>query len=326
MRRLSIIALSLLLISCELSQKQDEGKIYLISASLDYRNTSVSPLLCPNEDQRAVIDQFAYLCELMERSFASYALVQDGNDVCEWTMTRPLIGDAIDRRERFELASFKLRLRRLLDRVALVSDPEDLVIFYYAGHGVRGFDGEKEVRYLNGALVLGNIDFPEIGDWRTGDLNRRVLYPISELRSDMADIPGKKLLILDSCYSGEIVRDELEEKELSRMLSELMRPRRIFMDNIWELTGSRFDEKSYEEMYDDEVYHGRFTTLLLETLGYRYGEDSERPGSPSDGLITVYSLYRKIRERMDDRSQTPDTSSSMVDLVIFRHPGSVRTL
>lgn len=327
MKKLFPIMLALLLLtSCELMDKPDKGKIYLVSASLDYRSTSVSSLLCPNEDQAAVIDQFAYLAELMDKGFYSYSLTQDGENVYERTLTRPLLGDTINRREYFDIGAFKNRLRKLLDRVALVSNPEDLIIFYYAGHGVKGFESsDADVKHLNGALVLGNVDFPEIGDWRTSDSNSRVLYPISELRSDMGDIPGRKLIILDSCYSGEVVRDELDEGDEISMLSHLIRPRKIYMDNIWELTGSRYDEKSFEEMYDDEVYHGRFTSEMLKELGYRYG-DEERPGSPSEGLITVYSLYESIRDHIDDRAQTPDTSSSFVDLVLFRLPGSVRTL
>ncbi len=327
MKRLLLCAISLLLLlSCELSDGEEKGNIYLVSASLDYRGTSVNALLCPNEDQMAVIDQFAYLSELMGKNFYSYSLTQDGESIYERSVTRSSDGSSTNRKEDFELTNFKLRLKKILHKVSNMTNPEDLVVFYYAGHGINAFSSsDEEARYLNGAMVLGNITFPDIGDWRIEDSNRKVLYPLPEFRIEMGTIPGRKLIILDSCYSGEIVEDEINEDELLPMLQGLMNPRRIYMDNIWELSGSRYDEQSFEEFYDEGVYHGRFTEALLRKLGYRYGEE-EGPGEPDSGIITVYSLYESISKRVDDRDQTPDTSRSFVDTVIFRHPGSVRIL
>lgn len=325
MKRYILLLLSLFILSCEMPT-EEKGSVFLISCSLDYENTTVSSLECTNEDQMAVIEQFSFLSSLQDKAFFSYSLTQDGNNIYERTMTNPIFGDSVDRKVYFDLSNFKNRLKKIFDKVSLISNPEDLIIFYYAGHGVNGYSSnDMDIRYLNGALVMGNIEFPDIGDWKKLDSNMKYLYPLDELRIDISSIPGKKLIILDSCYSGEIIKDELEEGDIQTLLKRLVKPSRVYFDGIWELSGSRYDEESFEELFDDDVYHGRFTSALLTELGYQYGDTWEGPGEPKNGKITVYSLYEGVTQRINDRDQHPDTSISFIDLVIFNHQGIYRT-
>ncbi|MCR5732074.1 MAG: caspase family protein [Sphaerochaetaceae bacterium] len=328
MRKLALmILLSLLLVSCEMNNSDyEKGAVYLVSCSLDYRSTTVNSLVCTNEDQKAVIEQFSYLASLQGKAFYSYSFTQDGNNIYERTLKRPILGEPVDRINAITLSSYKNNVRKKLEYLSHITNSEDLIIFYYAGHGVNSYKSEDEnIRYLNGAMVMGNIVFPDIGDWRSLDENIIYLYPLDELRLDLSEIPGRKLILLDSCYSGEIIKDELKEGDILTLLSKLTNPSRIYSDDIWEISGSRYDEQSFEEIYDDEIFHGIFTSALLSELGYRYEEQWEGAGKPSSGKISVYSLYEGIRRRINEKDQNPDTSSSFVDLVLFTLPGIART-
>ncbi|WP_160731868.1 pre-peptidase C-terminal domain-containing protein [Aurantiacibacter arachoides] len=79
----------------------------------------------------------------------------------------------------------RANVRRALDRMAAAMGPDDLLMVFYSGHGdkVEGMTTERD------------------GSAETMELFDAALYDY-ELADWMADIEGRVLLVMDSCFSG----------------------------------------------------------------------------------------------------------------------------
>ncbi len=71
---------------------------------------------------------------------------------------------------------------------------DDVTIFYYSGHGM----GDASGTGYNGALV--GVDAVP------GNIKTSALVTIGELTNYLSQVPGQVIVILDSCYSGELIQ------------------------------------------------------------------------------------------------------------------------
>ncbi len=127
----------------------------------------------------------------------------------------------------------------VLDELATKVNPQDVFLFYFAGHGVQGKEDDK-----NYYLLTEEASYHEIKN-----LSNPSSYSISdnELGESLSKISSLNMvMILDACHSGEMVDkfnsnmghlSTKEEKALEKLISET---------GLHVLAGSESDNVSYE--------------------------------------------------------------------------------
>ena len=302
MRRvfLSIIVLVMLLVlsACDLvmslGKESEDYDVYLVSVACNYRNTpEAGELEGTLNDQMFLSAQLAHLSSLAGVDYRAW-LLRDGSvgedglnrDDKESHLVRihgssktSTVIDQIDRDG----------IDKVIDEVASLVDGDDLLVFHYSGHGYEG----------------------------TGDLFlpctcRGYRYPLDELASRLETIPCNRLIILDSCYSGNIVDESLDDDR--RGLENLFTRYEIPASRTWYSAASQDDEESYT---DDESYpvpFGAHSAGILKALGFDIM--SLRPDRPDEDVLTMNMMLDMARTEY--RSQHSSSTSGTRDLVLFR--------
>lgn len=325
----AVIFASLALCSCDLGQNTPGGKtVVLVSVALDYKGTNVSGLEGPPNDQRAISRQFAHLAKTEGCAFTAVSFTaEDG----VWSRFEerwsPLFPDENPSYwNEIGSSSMKAEIAGEIESWGERLDEDDIFVFYYAGHGAD--TSEERHASLTGAMVVGDITFPSIGDWRDQDSNMRSLITLPELKAAVADLPCPKLLILDSCYSGAMIGDNpnlAPAEDILENLANLRYKGDKGNGNLFMMAASRADERSWE---DDEagITHGKFTLALAEAMGYKIHADGvEGPGLPSDCYISLTRLISALEGADVTSWQTPGIGESLSDLVLFRLPATCLT-
>lgn len=302
MRRvfLSIIVLVMLLVlsACDLvmslGKESEDYDVYLVSVACNYRNTpEAGELEGTLNDQMFLSAQLAHLSSLAGVDYRAW-LLRDGSvgedglnrDDKESHLVRihgssktSTVIDQIDRDG----------IDKVIDEVASLVDGDDLLVFHYSGHGYEG----------------------------TGDLFlpctcRGYRYPLDELASRLETIPCNRLIVLDSCYSGNIVDESLDDDR--RGLENLFTRYEIPASRTWYSAASQDDEESYT---DDESYpvpFGAHSAGILKALGFDIM--SLRPDRPDEDVLTMNMMLDMARTEY--RSQHSSSTSGTRDLVLFR--------
>lgn len=302
MRRVfsSIIVLVMLLVlsACDLvmslGQESEDYDVYLVSVACNYRNKpGVGELEGTLNDQMFLSAQLAHLSSLAGVDYRAW-LLRDGSvgedglnrDDKESHLVRihgssktSTVIDQVDRDG----------IDKVIDEVASLVDGDDLVVFHYSGHGYEG----------------------------TGDLFlpctcRGYRYPLDELASRLETIPCNRLIVLDSCYSGNIVDEGLDDDR--RGLENLFTRYEIPASRTWYSAASQDDEESYT---DDESYpvpFGAHSAGILKALGFDIM--SLRHDRPDEDVFTMNMMLDMARTEY--RSQHSSSTSGTRDLVLFR--------
>jgi serine/threonine protein kinase len=165
--------------------------------------------------------------------------------------------------------------RQILRELAQVRQSEaDLVVFFFAGHGVTTSTGTY--------LLPSDAEFLEDGI-EVGTLARAL----------DAQKATKTLAILDCCHGGGAAprglgARSMTNEDFSRAITSFSRTRAFMAACLPE-------ESSWE---DPEVGHGIFTSYVLEALSGRAAD--------SDGKITVAGIYQYVSKPFQsDTRQTP---------------------
>ncbi len=166
---------------------------------------------------------------------------------------------------------------------------QDVSLFYYSGHGLQSGDWRRQ-----GALI--GTDYESI----TAD----------DLRSVLDEIPGRKIVIIDACYSGNMLSPELAsfaslpgeeqmdaEGFVDSFIQAFSRRSRanLAADSYFVITAAARDEPSYEGTFSSGGKHlGIFTTLLAEGCGYDgdRGRTMEKYADENDnGVVTIQEAF-----------------------------------
>ena len=201
---------------------------------------------------------------------------------------------------------------------SLEAEENDLVLFFYSGHGMDG-TGELVVSAKEGKMDKISPD---------------------ELLTALSEIGGKKCVFLDSCYSGAFVEDAgmLADGEvfgedgslmkegflfsLGPALSLSITSGRLGTDDIWLMSATTDGQLSYDsgtEGLPNQEKYGAFSYFLISSLGYDMENDSPRISQERDE-VTFLGLYRDIKRRMTESmwtEQTPQITLTPLDLVLF---------
>ena len=165
--------------------------------------------------------------------------------------------------------------------------PDDLLIFFLSGHGVR------DERTGNYYFVTANARYQDIKAERYEQCLSFADF------AAFADVPCRKLVILDTCHSGA-VQQPLRQQDLKAAL-------RVLQDDlVFTLTASEGNEEAVE---DRQRRLGRFTFRLVEALDG--AADVAQHGGNGDGIVSWREAARYVSENVasdsagDAASQRP---------------------
>lgn len=184
----------------------------------------------------------------------------------------------------------ELAAQGILDAIGDAFDQagsEDVSLLYYSGHGVLSEDSQTQ-----GALLgADGSDF----------------VTAVQLRKALDRIPGRKIVIIDACYSGNFLSansalrsndatDTTQPPESLELFSDSFiqafsaRKRGgLASDGYYVLTAASADEESYEADTDGSVM-GLFTAGLVKGCGWN--SDVLPADGNSNGVITLQEAYQ----------------------------------
>lgn len=209
----------------------------------------------------------------------------------------------------------------------------DLVIFTYSGHGETN----------TGALIT-NARFAEEGEtWEKGETkggtyeNPKLMYlttTVDEILTALSSISGKKVMFLDSCYSGNfVVNSTLPGKDtfsggeakftgedyIEGLKKSSFKSGESTYPSLWIMasaTKNQTASDSINEKLPFQSYYGAFTYYLLKALGFNMDENTAGKGS---SVISFYSIYSYVRANFPSDHlviQTPRASLKRLDIRI----------
>ena len=162
--------------------------------------------------------------------------------------------------------------------------PEDVFLFYYAGHGVMSLpeEGEDSDFYIvthDVTNLYGGIDM----------LNEKAISATELMQYSMEISAEKQLFVLDACHSGGALesfatRGDGREKALAQLARS---------------TGTFFLTAAQDAQYANEVgnlKHGLFTYALLEIINGEKGDNG-------DGKVTINEVKSYVEDRVPELSE-----------------------
>jgi len=173
---------------------------------------------------------------------------------------------------------FRAALGRLCEKLKSVAQPDDLLLLFLAGHGI--VDEQTKKYYFVG------YDFT-MADFQKGNYKDCISW--DDFRT-LADVPCRKLALLDTCHSGAI--QPPRSSDLKTAVRELQE------DVVFTVTASTGDQRSAEK---PSWGHGAFTKCLLEALGGQ----ADMGGA---GYVTLDELVAYLRQsvpKITEGLQTP---------------------
>ena len=186
---------------------------------------------------------------------------------------------------------FEVTVRRNLTAAQILSEipsvfsgakEEDISLFYYSGHGLWSSDPAE-----NGSLM--GIDFD-------------AYVTAARLRSALDSIPGRKIVIIDACYSGGLIGRGVRNGKkagaaetgvqeapavsfMAAFTAPRLRGRSLAAQPYFVLVSSTGSEKSWESS-DGGIFTGAFTES--RTMG----------DANADGVVTLLESYSYTRNRV----------------------------
>lgn len=309
---LALLPFLLLLQSCELFLTEEPlGSIHAIYVGLNYHGTDVNHLEGTLNDAEELEQCLATLSTRHHRTYHSYSLLQKGG-------SSP---SDYDPSSTFDSLPTKGHVLQAIENLQPFLTENDLTIFSYSGHG-----------HNDGSLVLASPDAsdPTIFD-KDKKLKKDALLSVTELLEALSKLPGKQLLIMDSCYCGSFVEESGSSVSLierSRFLEEafsLYFSSERYSPSLFVLAATTGDNVS-RETEDITDKHGRFTKVFLDGLGWDHESDSLFDSSPAmkKGILTTDSLFAYVADHSKEinkgiylRHQRPTTTGGAYSLRLF---------
>ena len=288
MKKALLLALILFLLvfqSCELFLSEEPlGSIHAIYVGLNYHGTGVRHLKGTLNDAQELQECLAGLSTRHHRGYESYSLLQRGG----------VLSSDYDPPSTFSSLPTKHNVLQQITALGQILTEKDLTIFSYSGHG-----------YDDGSLVLASSDpgGKILLDENNKPKEEAVLLSVTELLTALSELPGKQLLILDSCYCGSFVEESGSSVSLiekSRFLDEAFTTyfsSSEYKPSLFVLAATTSDNTS-KEPTNVTHSHGFFTSALLEGLGWDNENKRLFSRSPAmkKGVMTIDSLYAYVLE------------------------------
>ena len=159
----------------------------------------------------------------------------------------------------------------------------DVSLFYYSGHGSN-----------NGSLV---------GVGSTGNY-----VTVSDLRILLDEIPGKKIVIIDACYSGNMIGKSTDASGPAAFTSAFIsgfssfNKANLASNGYHVMTACSKDQRS-QSLSDGRIAFGAFTFGICYGSGYDEWDQAFISGMPADtngdGAITLGESYAMAVEQVE---------------------------
>ena len=177
----------------------------------------------------------------------------------------------------------KAEISKLLKELNELIGPEDVFVFYYAGHGVMSF--ANEVKNQDFYIVTHDV-INLYGDQQM--LDEKAISAKELMQYSVAISAEKQLFILDACHSGGALesfasRGDGREKALAQLARS---------------TGTFFLTASQDAQYANEVgdlKHGLFTYALLEVVS--------GVSDNGDHKVTINEVKSYVEDRVPELSE-----------------------
>ena len=194
--------------------------------------------------------------------------------------------------------SSKSNIKAAFDEFARRAKPQDVVVFYFSGHGANFDDGKKALYYYLTNEILSD-------NFSDSAIRAKAMISSEELSDWINAIPAmKQVLILDTCYSGKIL-DNLKSKNAIDATQEREMERMKDRTGMYVLTGSAADKVSYEA---NNYGQGLLTyTLLMGMRGAALHKNTNQQMNAVD-VMNLFSWSKEEVERLSkefDVIQTP---------------------
>jgi uncharacterized caspase-like protein len=184
----------------------------------------------------------------------------------------------------------------------------ELTIISYSGHGLSpGKEGN------GGALCM---VYENKGTYKTQ------FYYLGDLLSQINTIPGKKLLLMDSCYSGYAAEafnltQNINVTHSSAWASLFAQSTLYDWDNFFVLTAATSQTSSYESIQK----HGYFSYALLKSLGWTADDvPFSTPTAKEGNVVLLSSLFTSIKKTLKSNNITKQdvtTNGTSNDVAIY---------
>lgn len=318
---LAIAIAAALLSSCSIENTTSGSKVVFVSVAFDYTDTRYNVLSTTLNDQKGYCSQLELLSSASGCQYEEYRFTSSDEGRI---FTHKLDGVKKSSSGIFTKETILSTLRDI------ETDRNDIVIFHYSGHGLP--DGGKL------AIVDQEPEEP-------GSANRGLSFiDKSELLNSIRGLKGKKLLILDSCYSGSFIeypgalssgqvfqtrygRTVLQRNTYTDSLGNAIAS--LFghiedTDGIWVLSAAssaQVAKDSWAGGLENQDKYGAFTFYILRAMGFDTDAMTARVDCSMD-LISAHRLYRHAISEMSQslyEESTPQTTMTPVDLVLFQY-------
>ena len=195
----------------------------------------------------------------------------------------------------------------------------DVSLFYFAGHGANAVGSS-----YHGALVGTGTTY----------------LTVAKLKAALDQIPGKKIVIIDSCHSGQMIgrstdatasvsKSELNEfnsKVVAAFSTQSRSTDNLANSGYYVITAAHSTEESINMGYDADgdgildKHFGLFTYMLTQGSGWNMATNQARSlsaDSDSNGEITLheaysYARYKALNSNPGQTAQVYPSNSSMV--------------
>lgn len=320
-----LLSLILLLFpSCSPESTIKERDIYLVTVADDfYSSTSErNTLKTVVTDQAAIISQistlsdnvhiYAFTSQNGKRYYSTHPkfepVDQKGNKVDASSSLFDHFNYIAESAESTE----DWTMNTVLEKIGtIVSSSDDLIIFTYSGHGENG----------TGDFITNANHDPYI------TTNKQAVFDV------FAELPGKKVFFLDSCYSGNFInsssfvtKDTFSSDEdkytgedtLTAVKTSSLEKTAMTQENFWIMASAGKNQAASDSLSagDSTVqsHYGAFTYYLLKALGYDMDTNEAKKDTSS---LTFYGIYSYIRSAFPSSEldiQTPRVSLKRLDI------------
>ncbi|MCW5942318.1 MAG: caspase family protein [Fimbriimonadaceae bacterium] len=181
----------------------------------------------------------------------------------------------------------RARILRWFDEVSTKANAADIVLVFFAGHGMSQLGEARDYFFLTSECDPAAVSAADLG---------RTTVSGDDLRAALAKIPAsKQVVILDTCHSGA-AGESLMAADRS-VSGDYKRAYEAIKDatGTWLLAGTAGDQLSYES---SNVDHGMLTYSLLEAID-KGSADGLRKAPSGDLFLDVERWLTYAADRVD---------------------------
>ena len=174
-------------------------------------------------------------------------------------------------------------IRQAIASTFAAAQPQDVSLVYYSGHGATS----------TGALC--GVDGRNVS--------------ADDLRACLDEIPGRKIVIVDACYSGALIEKSASAEPSQDFVDAFLaafslRTRASLAADGYFVMAAAHSSQSSVEMTDGVRYYGLFTSYLSKGCGYSFWGGtpcSLYADANEDGVVAFQEAFQYAKEQTSSR-------------------------